>query len=88
MQGKRRVGTLLASYAALDAANPSASGFIPKWSMNTPGVFSSHTILTITTPPDAPITSFHPDAYLPTYISKAEEAQGSSSATFFIVNRA
>jgi len=74
--GKRRVRSLLASYAEADAVRPSASGFIPKWTINTPGVFTTQTILTITTPPDVAVTSFHPDAYLPTYIGKAEEAQG------------
>ena len=67
---------LLASYAKADAARPSPSGFVPKWNLTIPGVFSSYTILTITTPAAVPITSFHPDAYLPVYISKAEEAQG------------
>jgi len=74
--GKRRVGALLARYAAADAMRPSHTGFVPQWKITTPGVFSTHTILTITTPPSAPITSFHPDAYLPAYIGKAEEAQG------------
>jgi len=74
--GRRRVQALLNRYSAADAARPPASGFIPKWSMNTPGVFTTQTILTITTPPVAPMSSFHPDAYLPAYIGKAEEAQG------------
>jgi len=74
--GKRRVRALLASYAAADAARSTLSGFIPKWTINTPGIFSTRIILTITTPPAAPITSFHPDAYIPAYIGKAEEAQG------------
>jgi len=74
--GNRRVRTLLASYSDADAARSSLSGFVPIWKITTPGVFSSHTILTITTPPTAPITTFHPDAYLPAYIGKAQEAQG------------
>ncbi|KAF8530497.1 hypothetical protein BU17DRAFT_36227 [Hysterangium stoloniferum] len=74
--GNRRVRALLASYSAADAARSSLSSFVPKWSINTPGIFTTQTILTITTPPTAPITSFHPDAYLPAYIGKAEEAQG------------
>jgi len=74
--GKGRVNTLLATYAGADAARPVNSGFVPQWKITTPGVFSTHTILTITTPPSAPITTFHPDAYLPAYIGKAEEAQG------------
>jgi len=80
--GKRRVNALLAKYAAADAARPrfnsdsAGSSFIPKWSVNTPGVFTMHTILTITTPRVDPVTSFHPDAYLPAYIGKAEDSQG------------
>jgi len=74
--GNRRVRSLLASYSAADAARSPMSGFVPKWKVTTPGVFATHTILTITTPPTVPITSFHPDAYLPAYIGKAEEAQG------------
>lgn len=80
--GKRRVNALLATYATADAARPRFSGdpvgssFVPKWSVNTPGVFTTQTILTITTPPVDPVTSFHPDAYLPAYIGKAEDSQG------------
>jgi hypothetical protein len=80
--GKRRVNALLAKYAAADAARPrfnsdlSGSDFVPKWSVNTPGVFTSQIILTITTPPVDPVSSFHPDAYLPAYIGRAEETQG------------
>ena len=76
---------LLASYSKLDAARSSANRFIPKWKLSIPGVFSTHTVLTITIPPAAPITSFHPDAYLPAYISKAEEAQGSFFAVYLFI---
>lgn len=74
--GNRRVQALLASYSAADAARSSLSSFVPKWSINTPGILTTQTILTITTPPADPITSFHPDAYLPAYVGKADEAQG------------
>jgi len=74
--GTRRVQALIARYSAADAARSPVTGFVPKWRINTPGVFTTQTILTITTPPVAPTSSFHPDAYLPAYIGKAEEAQG------------
>ncbi|KIJ54665.1 hypothetical protein M422DRAFT_24570 [Sphaerobolus stellatus SS14] len=74
--GQRRVKALLTRYSSADAARSPVTGFVPKWCINTPGVFTTQTILTITTPPVDPMSSFHPDAYLPAYIGKAEEAQG------------
>ncbi|GJJ06635.1 hypothetical protein Clacol_000829 [Clathrus columnatus] len=70
--GTRRVNSLLASYAAVDQKQSPSPSFIPKWSMNTPGFINMEIKLNITTPPVAPVTVFHPDAYLPSFIGQTQ----------------
>lgn len=71
--GTRRVRLLLASYATADESRVPRPPFIPKWTMSTPGIINMDIALHISTPPVAPVTLFHPDAYLPAFIGKVEE---------------
>lgn len=64
---------MLEAYAAADENRSPRPMFIPKWTMKTPGVINMDIVLNITTPPVAPVTLFHPDAYLPTFIGRGDE---------------
>jgi len=69
--GTRRIRNLLAEYADVDQKQANPPSFIPQWSMTTPGCINMDIKLNITTPPVAPVTLFHPDAYLPSFIGQA-----------------
>jgi hypothetical protein len=67
--GRRRVASMLQKWAAADRARMGANAFIPAWRVKTPGVFRDSIVLSIQLPADQVPSSFHPDAYLPSYIN-------------------
>lgn len=72
--GRKQVNRLLQQWARSDQALLGNSGPVPVWKVSTPGVFSDKTVLTITLPPSLSPTSFHPSAYLPSYINPPRDA--------------
>ncbi|KAI5118235.1 hypothetical protein M0805_008871 [Coniferiporia weirii] len=72
--GKRRVRSMLANWEKVDRTMKGSSTFVPVWSVKVPTVFKSTCIVTITTPPNARPTAFHPNAYLPSYINPPVDA--------------
>jgi len=72
--GRKQVNRLLQQWARSDQALVGNSGPIPVWKVRTPGVFSDSTVLTITLPLPSSPTSFHPSAYLPSYINPPQDA--------------
>ncbi|KAH8118917.1 hypothetical protein DFH11DRAFT_1685957 [Phellopilus nigrolimitatus] len=72
--GKMRVRSLLSGWERTDRMNKGPSAFIPIWMVKHPTVFKSTCIVTITTPPNAHPTLFHPNAYLPSFINPPNDA--------------
>jgi len=66
--GQRQVQSLLRTWAKQEQML-SQGAFIPIWKVKTPGVFRDSTILTVTVPPGVAPTTFHPAAYLPSYLN-------------------
>jgi len=67
--GKRKVTQMTREWRVLDEAT-TQGGFIPRWTVSRPGIFSSSTAIKVTIP-QIPIyiSSFHPAAPLPPYIN-------------------
>jgi len=72
--GRRHVTRSLQQWARSDNTLAGNSGMIPTWRVRTPGIFSDNTILTITLPSSLSPSSFHPNAYLPSYVNPPEDA--------------
>jgi len=69
--GNRRLRALEREWLGIDRAT-SRGGFIPKWRLGKPGIFSSATTIHVTVPNVAVVlTNFHPNAPLPPYINPA-----------------
>jgi len=69
--GKRKLRALENEWLALDRAT-SGGGFIPRWRLSKPGIFTSATTICITVPSvTVVLTNFHPNAPLPPYINPA-----------------
>lgn len=73
--GKRKLRALEAEWLTIDRATTPSGGFVPRWTITKPGVFSSTEAIRVTVP-QAPvfITNFHPQATLPPYINPAPAA--------------
>ncbi|THH04204.1 hypothetical protein EW145_g5697 [Phellinidium pouzarii] len=67
--GKRRVRSMLTRWEKADRERKGPSSFVPLWEVKTPTVFKSTCVVTITIPPSAHPTVFHPNAYLPPFIN-------------------
>jgi len=61
--GQKQVNLMLKKWKNADRNEVSI------WTVKTPGIFRSNIILNIQLPPSAAVTSFHVDAYLPSYIN-------------------
>jgi len=72
--GRKQVNGMLQRWANSDRATIGNNNPIPTWRVKTPGVWSDNTVLTITLPPSYSPTSFHPNAYLPSYINGPPDA--------------
>jgi len=66
--GRKEVNSLLKKWEKADRVG---RGSVPMsvWTVKTPGIFRSNIILNIQLPPGTAVTSFHVDAYLPSYIN-------------------
>jgi hypothetical protein len=72
--GRRRVNFMLRKWAKADRMHKGQNVSLPTWKVKTPGVFRDTIILSIRLPADQIPTSFHPDAYLPSYINGPSDA--------------
>jgi hypothetical protein len=72
--GRMQMKRVLRRWAAADHKNGLSSSSVSDWSVKTPGVFKDSTVLTIKLPANLSPSSFHPDAYLPSYINGALDA--------------
>jgi len=70
--GRLQANRQLKQWMAADSRMGSAS--MSAWRVKTPGVFRPSTLLTIRLPGNASPTSFHPNAYLPSYINGPSDA--------------
>ncbi|CAG7854876.1 SubName: Full=Uncharacterized protein {ECO:0000313/EMBL:CCA77732.1} [Serendipita indica DSM 11827] len=69
--GKRAIRKLENEWLVLDKATL-GNGFIPRWTITKPGIFSSRAAVRVTLPPaPAYLTAFHPNAPLPPYVNAA-----------------
>jgi len=66
--GRKRMTALIKQWTEIDTLARATGAFVPRWDVKTPGIFDARIILSVTTPPVANPTSFHPDAYLPPYL--------------------
>jgi len=88
--GRYRMRTLIREWSQIDVLAKNKGLFVPTWTVALPSGYSTMTIVNITIPPRANPTVFHPDAYLPPYISPPEynagygynQKQGATSAGF------
>ncbi|KII92579.1 hypothetical protein PLICRDRAFT_37349 [Plicaturopsis crispa FD-325 SS-3] len=71
--GHKRVNRMVQGWMKEDQ-NTSGGASVPSWRVRTPGVWNSRISLAITIPLDRPPTTFHPDAYLPSYINGPMDA--------------
>lgn len=71
VMGRRKLKALENEWLGIDRATV-PGGFIPKWRLAKPGIFSSTTTIRVTVPTVAVVLSnFHPNAPLPPYINPA-----------------
>ncbi|KAJ7497341.1 hypothetical protein FB451DRAFT_227023 [Mycena latifolia] len=66
--GRKEVNLVLKKWEKVDQTSR-GSAPMSVWSVKTPGVFRSNIILNIQLPPGTAVSSFHVDAYLPSYIN-------------------
>ncbi|KAJ3790791.1 hypothetical protein GGU11DRAFT_714891 [Lentinula aff. detonsa] len=66
--GRKQVNRLVNQWNGADKMNYGRHA-ASTWKAQSPGVFRDSTILTISLPPSMQPTSFHPNAYLPSYIN-------------------
>ncbi|KAJ7680382.1 hypothetical protein DFH06DRAFT_415456 [Mycena polygramma] len=66
--GQRHVNTMLKKWENEDKLGRGSTP-LSKWMVKTPGVARSNIVLTIQLPPGAAVSSFHVNAYLPSYIN-------------------
>ncbi|EJD02632.1 uncharacterized protein FOMMEDRAFT_133902 [Fomitiporia mediterranea MF3/22] len=78
--GKRRLRNLTSAWERSDRASRPPSGYVPVWKAKMPTVFKSTCVVTITAPPNAKPSLFHPNAYMPSYINPPAD---SSDAYFY-----
>ncbi|KZT28955.1 hypothetical protein NEOLEDRAFT_1128440 [Neolentinus lepideus HHB14362 ss-1] len=78
--GQRRVNKMLAGWAKEDRVLRGTNNQLPTWKVKTPGVFRPTIQLSVTIPASHTPTSFHPDAYLPPYLSSASDMPAFSKA--------
>ncbi|KAJ6586979.1 hypothetical protein DFH09DRAFT_1142165 [Mycena vulgaris] len=66
--GRKEVNLMLKKW---ERADQNGRGSVPMsaWTVSTPGVLRSNIILNIQLPPGTAVSSFHVDAYLPSYIN-------------------
>jgi len=67
--GKRHVDLMIRQWAKADRLTLGINAQLPIWRVVTPSVFRDTITLTITPPGESAPTSFHPDAYIPSYIN-------------------
>jgi hypothetical protein len=72
--GRRNMDFMLQKWAMADRMLKGQNVFLPTWTVKTPGIFRDSIILSIRLPADRIPTSFHPDAYLPSYINGPNDA--------------
>jgi len=81
VMGRRKIRTLVREWASVDTAT-SQGGFVPKWTITKPGIFSSSATIRVTLPRvPVIISSFHPDAALPAYINPPGYGYSNVTAT-------
>ncbi|KAJ3806368.1 hypothetical protein EV368DRAFT_32884 [Lentinula lateritia] len=68
MQGRKQVDRLVSKWNGADRMNYGQNAS-STWKAQSPGIFRNSTILTISLPASMKPTSFHPNAYLPSYIN-------------------
>ncbi|PVG02422.1 hypothetical protein CPB86DRAFT_804701 [Serendipita vermifera] len=69
--GRRRLRALERQWLELDRAT-GGGGFLPRWKLSKPGIFSSNAAIQVTLPSVPVVISvFHPNAPLPPYINPA-----------------
>ncbi|KAK7057135.1 arginine methyl transferase [Favolaschia claudopus] len=71
--GQKQVNAMLKQW---ERADRTGRGSLPMstWKVKTPGLIRSNIVLTIQLPPGAAVTSFHVNAYLPSYINPPVDA--------------
>jgi len=74
--GRYRMRTLIREWNQIDILAKNKGLFVPTWTVALPSGYSSMTIVNVTIPPRVNPTVFHPDAYLPPYISPPEYNTG------------
>lgn len=74
--GRKRVNRLTAQWTKADRMNYGQNAS-STWKVKTPTVFRDSTILSISLPANMKPTSFHPNAYLPSYINAPTDADAS-----------
>ncbi|KAA1473887.1 hypothetical protein DENSPDRAFT_866215 [Dentipellis sp. KUC8613] len=69
MIGQSRANALVRRWSEDDLRLKGPSAFIPVWKMNMPSFWNSSARLTVSLPPSQAPTTFHPAAYLPSWIN-------------------
>jgi len=71
--GQRQVNAMLKKW---ERADQTGRGSVPMstWKVKTPGIVRSNIVLTIQLPPGAAVSSFHVNAYLPSFINPPVDA--------------
>ncbi|RDB24952.1 hypothetical protein Hypma_007879 [Hypsizygus marmoreus] len=72
--GKRKMRKMLGRWADMDRINSGHTNPIPTWKVRTPAIFKDTITLIITIPQRSSTSSFHPNAYLPSYINAPVDA--------------
>jgi len=74
--GRYRMRSLISEWSQIEVLAKNKGLFVPIWSVSLPSGYSSMIAVSITIPPRVNPTVFHPDAYLPPYISPPEYNTG------------
>jgi len=74
--GRKQTNRLTTQWTKADRMNYGQNA-ASTWKVKTPSVFRDSTILSISLPPNTQPTSFHPNAYLPSYINAPTDGDAS-----------